>query len=144
MNLCFKFFFLVCCFISFVMSQDLTVWFSDCVSRTFRWTDCVNILYRLYQFSFKEKTYLMHNLSSVYLVKNLYTFRAYLKPIFRRYTIWTQHLVLIVLFRWLSVILAARITERVFLDEYIEINVQQNIKIVSILFMIPPILFNKN
>jgi len=28
----------------------------------------------------------MHNLSSVYFVKHLYLFRAYLKPIIRRYT----------------------------------------------------------
>jgi len=30
----------------------------------------------------------MHILSSVYLVKNLYIFWAYLQPIIRRYTVW--------------------------------------------------------
>jgi len=39
----------------------------------------------------------MHNLPSVYLVKNLYMFRAYLHPIFRRYTVWIQQWILIVL-----------------------------------------------
>jgi len=44
-------------------------------------------------------TNLMHNLSSVYFVKHLYMFRSYLQPIIRRYTVWIQQLVLIVLFR---------------------------------------------
>jgi len=39
----------------------------------------------------------MHNLSSVYFVKHLYIFWAYLQPIIRRYTWWIQQLVLIVL-----------------------------------------------
>jgi len=41
----------------------------------------------------------MDNLPSVYFVKHLYMFRVYLKPIIRRYTIWIQQLVLIVLFK---------------------------------------------
>jgi len=86
----------------------------------------------------------MHNLSSVHFVKNLYMFRAYLKPIIRKYTIWTQQLVLIILFRCLSVILAIRITETVFFNEYIEMNAQQNIKSIYNLFMVRPILFNRN
>ena len=48
----------------------------------------------------------MHNLSSVYIVKHIYVFREYLYSIVRRYVVWTQYLVLIVLFRWLSVVLA--------------------------------------
>jgi hypothetical protein len=43
----------------------------------------------------------MHNLSSVYFVKHLYMFRAYLQPIIRRYIVWIKQLVLIVLLRWL-------------------------------------------
>jgi len=43
----------------------------------------------------------MLNLSSVYFVEHLNMFQAYLQPIVRRYTIWLQQLVLIVLFRWL-------------------------------------------
>ena len=38
----------------------------------------------------------MHNLSAVYFVKHVYMFRAYLKPIIRRYAVWLQQLVLIV------------------------------------------------
>jgi len=45
----------------------------------------------------------MHNLSSVYFV-NLYVFRAYLGPSRGGTTICIQHLVLIILFRWLSVV----------------------------------------
>jgi hypothetical protein len=50
----------------------------------------------------------MHNLISVYFVKNLYMLRAYLQPISRRYTVRIQQLVLTVLFRWLSVVLAGQ------------------------------------
>jgi len=48
----------------------------------------------------------MHNLSSVYSVEKLYMFQPYLQPIIRRYTVWIQQLVPIVLFRYLSVVLA--------------------------------------
>ena len=41
----------------------------------------------------------MYSLSSVYFVKQLYVFRAYLLPIIRRCIVWIQQLVLIVLFR---------------------------------------------
>ena len=55
-----------------------------------------------------RKTNLIHNLFFVYFV-NLYMFWAYLGPIIRRYctTVCIQHLVLI-LFRWLSVVLDNR------------------------------------
>jgi len=58
----------------------------------------------------KRKTNLVHYLSSVYFVKHLYMFRAYLKPVIGRYVVWIQQLVLTVLFRWLSVI-SARIRD---------------------------------
>ena len=48
----------------------------------------------------------MHNSSSVYFVKHLYMFRAYLQPIIRRYTLRIQQLLLIVLFRRVTVVLA--------------------------------------
>jgi len=32
----------------------------------------------------------MHNLSSVYFIKQLYMFQSYLKPVIRGYTIWIQ------------------------------------------------------
>jgi len=54
--------------------------------------------------SIQRKTNLIHNLSSVYFVKHLYIFRPYLQPIIRRYTVWIQILVFIVLFRYLSVV----------------------------------------
>jgi hypothetical protein len=46
-----------------------------------------------------NKTNLMHYLSSVYFVM----FRAYLQSIIRRYTIYIQQLVRVVLFSWLTV-----------------------------------------
>jgi len=46
----------------------------------------------------------MHNLLLVYFV-NLYMFRAYLGPSSGGTTICIQQLVLIILFRWLSVVL---------------------------------------
>jgi hypothetical protein len=41
-----------------------------------------------------KRTNLMHNLSSVYFIKHLYMFLAYLQPIIRSYTVWIQQLVL--------------------------------------------------
>jgi hypothetical protein len=49
-----------------------------------------------------KKTNLMHNLCSVYFVKHLYMFWAYLQPIISRYTVWIQQLVLTVPFRRLG------------------------------------------
>ena len=48
---------------------------------------------------------MMQNLSSIYIVEHLYMFRAYLQSTIRRYTVWIQQLVLIILFRRLSVVL---------------------------------------
>jgi hypothetical protein len=80
----------------------------------------------------------MHSLSSVYFVKHLYMFRAYLQPIIRRYIIWIKKLVLIVLFRWLSVVLdglelkinCASIWFS--LNAYIVMHGQQNTKMIFI------------
>ena len=52
----------------------------------------------------QRKTNLMHNLFLVYFV-NLYMFRAYLGPSSGGTTACIQQLVLIILFRWLSVVL---------------------------------------
>jgi len=54
----------------------------------------------------QRKTNLIYNLSSIYFVKHLYMFRPYLQPIIRWYTVWIQILVFIVLFRYLSVVVA--------------------------------------
>jgi len=51
-----------------------------------------------------KKTNLMHNLFLLYFVK-LYKFRAYRGPSSGGTTVCIQHLVLIILFRWLSVVL---------------------------------------
>jgi len=51
----------------------------------------------------------MHNLFLVYFV-NLYVFRAYLGPSSGGTTVCTQELVLIVIFKWLSVVLEGRIS----------------------------------
>jgi len=51
-----------------------------------------------------KKTNLMHNLFLVYFV-NLYMFRVYLGPSTGGTTLCIQQLVLIILFRWLSVVL---------------------------------------
>ena len=47
----------------------------------------------------------MHNLSSIYFVKHLYVFRAYLGPSSGGTTVCVQKLVLIILFTRLSVVL---------------------------------------
>ena len=52
----------------------------------------------------KEKTNLMHNLFLVYIV-NFYMFWKYLSPSSGGTTVCIQHLVLIIIFRWLSVVL---------------------------------------
>jgi len=52
----------------------------------------------------KRETSLMHNLFLVYFVK-LYMFRAYLCPSSGGTTGCIQHLVFIILFRWVSVVL---------------------------------------
>jgi hypothetical protein len=52
----------------------------------------------------QRKTNLMHNLFLVHSV-NLYMFRAYLGPSSGGTTVCMQHLVLIILFRWLTVVL---------------------------------------
>jgi len=51
-----------------------------------------------------KQTNLMHNLFLVYFV-NLYMFRAYLGPSSGGTTVCIQQLVLIILFKWLSVVL---------------------------------------
>jgi hypothetical protein len=53
----------------------------------------------------------MHNLFLVYFV-NLYMFRAYLGPWSGGTTICIQQLVLIILFRWLTVVLVGQQTEK--------------------------------
>ena len=57
-----------------------------------------------------RKTNLMRNLFLLYFV-NLYMFRAYLGPSSGVTTVCIQHLVLIILFRWLSVVLGTRTTD---------------------------------
>jgi hypothetical protein len=57
------------------------------------------------------KTNLMHNLFLVYFVK-LYMFRTYLGPSSGGTTICIQQLVLIILFRWLSVVLRTTDSQR--------------------------------
>jgi len=52
----------------------------------------------------QRKPNLMHNLFLTYFL-NLFMFRAYLDPSSRGITVWIQQLVLIILFRWLSVVL---------------------------------------
>ena len=42
----------------------------------------------------------------IYFDKHFCMFRAYLQPVIRRYTVWIQQLVLTVLFKRLSVVLA--------------------------------------
>jgi len=60
--------------------------------------------YKLVTYLFNEKSNLMHNLFLVYFV-NLYMFRAYLCPSSGGTTVCIQQLVLIIPFRWLSVVL---------------------------------------
>jgi hypothetical protein len=59
---------------------------------------------RASQYNCVKKTNLMHNLFLVYFA-NLYMFRVYLGPSSEGTTVCIQQLVLIILFRWLSVVL---------------------------------------
>jgi hypothetical protein len=74
----------------------------------------------------QRKTNLMHNLSWVYFIKHLYMFWAYPPPIIRRYTICLQQLVFIVLFRWLSVVLAGSNPART-TDSHLKRTISTNI-----------------
>jgi len=61
--------------------------------------------YTIFFYFIWRKTNLMYNLSPVYFAKHFYMFRAYLQPIIRRYTLWKQQLVIIVLVRWLPLVM---------------------------------------